>query len=169
MFFQFWFTMNTSPYQRDINKSLWPAYTYIIFCSYVFSCFYPWPYILKFQTSNSKSVDFLSITVYVFLNLFWKICPLFGQILSTFLNLSPISYSEKIHWKRGCEVKGNFKHIVRNYKVYYNTFLSVTARTPKFVASLQPRILYMGPLLVTFENLVVRKYHVFLQFFIVDT
>ena len=49
------------------------------------------------------------MVVHVFRNLFWKICPLFGQILITCLkcsrlSFSPSSYSEKKRWSRGCEL-----------------------------------------------------------------
>ena len=45
--------------------------------------------------------------VYVFHNLFWKICPLFGQILISCLKCSEAffwssSYSEKMRWGLGC-------------------------------------------------------------------
>ena len=59
---------------------------------------------------NPKAIDkwsdftnVSSIATQVFRNLFWKICPLFGQILITCLKCSrasflPFSYSEKMSW-----------------------------------------------------------------------
>ena len=68
-------------------------------------CFYPWPYTLNIQTCSCKS-----IAVHIFCNLFWKICPLFGQILITCLKCSrasflPSSYNEKMHWGQGWQNK----------------------------------------------------------------
>ena len=84
---------------------------YIGFCSYIFLfvCFYPWPYILNVQTSSRKIVDIFSIAVHVLGNLFWKICPLFGQILITCLkcsraSFSTSSYNEKICWGRDWKI-----------------------------------------------------------------
>ena len=66
-----------------------------------------------FLTLHTKYLEYMlwqwnisSNVVYVFRNLFWKICPLSGQILIKFLRCSrvsflPSSYSEKKHWGRG--------------------------------------------------------------------
>ena len=60
------------------------------------------------QTCCCESLDVFSIAAQVFSNLFFKICPLFGQILITCLKCSrasfPLSsYSKKMRWGRGCE------------------------------------------------------------------
>ena len=49
---------------------------------------------------------FFSIAAYIFRNLFWKICPLFGKKLITCLkcfrvSFSLFSYSKKMRWGRG--------------------------------------------------------------------
>ena len=70
-------------------------------------CFYPWPYVVNVCTSSGKASDVFSIAVHVFRNLFWKICPLFGQILITCLKCSkvsflPSSYIEMMRWGTDC-------------------------------------------------------------------
>ena len=68
--------------------------------------FYPWSYLRNVYASSCKSALF-SHAVHVFRNLFWKICPLFGQILITCLKCSRASFSppsifrEKMRWGRG--------------------------------------------------------------------
>ena len=64
----------------------------IVFCSYVLYCFYPWPYILNVQIWSHKTIDIFSVAIDVFLNLFWKICPLFMQILITCLKCFRASF-----------------------------------------------------------------------------
>ena len=108
MFFHifFFFTMSASSYhQRDIILCLCPYQTKLtlMLLSALTSlfCFYPWPNILKMWTCSCKTADVFSETAHVFCNLFWKICPLFGQILITCLKcfrafFSPFFYSKKI-------------------------------------------------------------------------
>ena len=53
-------------------------------------------------------VYIFSIAFHVVRNLFWKICPLFGQILVKCLkcsrtSFSPSSYSKKMSWERRCK------------------------------------------------------------------
>ena len=77
------------------------TYVSTAFYSRIFIFFYLWPYILNVQTSIHDSADIFRVTVHVFHNLFWKIGPLFGQILITCLkfsrtSFSPNSYSEKM-------------------------------------------------------------------------
>ena len=78
--------------------------TLISFSVYIILyCFYPRTYILNVKTSTCKSVNIFSIAVHVFCNMFWKICPLFRQILITCLkcsraSFSPFSYSKKMRW-----------------------------------------------------------------------
>ena len=69
-------------------------------------CFCPWPYILNVTLFSKNFVNIFSIALHVFSNSFWKICPLFGQILITCLkcfraSFSLSSYSEKMRWGRG--------------------------------------------------------------------
>ena len=57
--------------------------------------------------SNFKKRYVFGIAANVFLNLFLKICPLFGQILITCVkcsnaSFSPSSYSQKMCRRRGC-------------------------------------------------------------------
>ena len=73
---------------------------------YVFILPYPWSYILNVTLLNSSFVNIFSFPVHVFRILFWRICPLFEQILVTCLkcsraSFSPSSYSEKMRWGRG--------------------------------------------------------------------
>ena len=114
MFFEFWFTMNTNPYQKDIVVSL-PIQTctacigYVAFSSYFFISFYPWPYILNIRMPSSKIINIFTIAVYITRNVFWKICPLFGQLLITCLkcsraSFSPSSCNKKIRWRQGLEL-----------------------------------------------------------------
>ena len=65
---------------------------YIIFCSLFLFCSCPWPYALNVQSSSCKGTDVFSVADQVFRNLFWKICPLFRQILITFLKCSRASF-----------------------------------------------------------------------------
>ena len=81
--------MNAIPYYRNM-------YDYIPFVCYLYKltllsfsfhmflhCFSPWPYLPNVWTCIRKNADNFSIAINVFCNLFWKICPLFGQILIT--------------------------------------------------------------------------------------
>ena len=62
---------------------------------------------LALLTNHSREpADFSNIAAHIFLNLFIKICPLFGQILITCLKFSSASFSfsscsEKVHWGWG--------------------------------------------------------------------
>ena len=67
-------------------------YAYIAFWPYVLFYFYPWPYILNVLTPKHEAADDFSITVHVFRNLFWKIFPLFGQILNKKIFWGEIGY-----------------------------------------------------------------------------
>ena len=76
----------------------------IAFCSYVFILFLSLALHIKCQLSHQQ--DLFSTAVHVFYNLFWKICPLLGQILITCLKCSmasflPSSYSDKMYWRQG--------------------------------------------------------------------
>ena len=69
--------------------------------------------LLNVLTKCRGSVNNCSTIVRVFRNLFWKIWPLFGQILITCLkcsraSFSPSFYSEKMHWGRGWSSKQSF-------------------------------------------------------------
>ena len=55
-------------------------------------CFHPWPYILNMDTSSHNGADIFSIAVQVFLDLFWKKCLLFGQMLITCLKCFRASF-----------------------------------------------------------------------------
>ena len=82
--------MSASSYhQRDIILCLCPYQTKLtvmllstLTCLF---CFYPWPYILNVWTCSCETADVFNETAHVFCNLFWQICPLFGQILITCL------------------------------------------------------------------------------------
>ena len=81
------------------------TYADITFYLNVFIFFYPWHYILNGKTCR-KTADVLSIAAQLFVNLFWKTCPLFGQVLITCLKFSRasfllFSYSEKMRWGQG--------------------------------------------------------------------
>ena len=69
--------------------------------------FCPWSYNAKRPDIYHHFVNIFSIAVHAFRNLFWKICPLFGQILVPRLNCSRTSfsssfYNEKMPWCRRC-------------------------------------------------------------------
>ena len=72
--------------------SFYPHTTYKLMLmslsAHMFFCFYPWTYLLNVLTSINKPDDFFSIVVPISQNLFWKICPLIGQILITCLKCS---------------------------------------------------------------------------------
>ena len=56
---------------------------------------------------SRETVDVFSISAHVFLNLFWKMCSLFGQILTTYVkcyrtSFSPSCYREEMRWGRDC-------------------------------------------------------------------
>ena len=86
------FKMNADPYLSVIiclclfantnYTSGW--YRSLPFAGMLLFCFYPWPYLLNILIFSRESVDVFGIAAYdVFSKLFWKICPLFGQILVT--------------------------------------------------------------------------------------
>ena len=100
-----WILFNSN--QRDLITCLCPyrltvySYHFLLFLLY-----YPWPYILYAWLFSSNVANIFNIAHHVFCNLFWKICPLFGQILITSLkcsrvSFSPCSYSEKMRWEQG--------------------------------------------------------------------
>ena len=65
--------------------------------------FYSWFYILSEQIFSGTSVSMSSVTTHVLHNSFWKIRPLFGQILITCLKCSrasflPSFYCRKMRW-----------------------------------------------------------------------
>ena len=105
--FPFWFTVNASPYQRDIIVASYVfAYTTTHVRYRFLLCFY-FVFTLVL-TSGHTPADVFSIVVQIFRRLFWKICPLFGQILIKCLKcsralFSPSSCSEKMRWGRGWE------------------------------------------------------------------
>ena len=73
----------------------------------ILSCFDHWPKVLNNQTLSSNSVNIFNITVHTFCNLFWKIWPLFGQVLIACLKCSRASfltssYSKKMRWGQDC-------------------------------------------------------------------
>ena len=83
-------------------------------CVFLF-CFYPWPYVLNVSTFRRETANVFSIATHIFRNLLSKIRPLFEQILITCFkcsraSFSPSSCSEKMPWRRGCEIA-----IVWNY------------------------------------------------------
>ena len=84
LFFQFWSTMNTSQYQRDIVPvlSLPPRKLTLVLLSarIIFFSFHIKLYILNLQISWVDQTYVFSTSVHVFRNLFWKIYPLFEQI-----------------------------------------------------------------------------------------
>ena len=110
MFFHFLFKMSAIPYQRNTTICFYPwlqneAYIISPSTHMFLYCLYPWLYIFNVQTCRFDGADIFSITVHV--SRIWKISPLFGQILITCLKCSrvsflPSSYSEKMHWWRGC-------------------------------------------------------------------
>ena len=68
---------------------------------YVFLLFYNWLFILNVQLSSGTGSIIFSMSVHVFRNLFWKLYPLFGQILITRFKFSRaffllFFYSKKI-------------------------------------------------------------------------
>ena len=69
-------------------------------------CFYSWLYILNVSSITDNGLNIFGMAVYIFLNLFWKIRPLFWQILITYLisraSFSLCSYTEKMCWGHGC-------------------------------------------------------------------
>ena len=94
--FLLWRTRLVTATYRPVSLS---AHTFLF-------CFYPWPYILNVTLFTKNFVNIFSIAVQEFRNLFWKICPLFGQILITCLKCSRassslFSYSEKLRWDQG--------------------------------------------------------------------
>ena len=77
-------------------------------CVFLF-CFYPWPYVLNVSTFRRETANVFSIATHIFRNLLSKIRPLFEQILITCFkcsraSFSPSSCSEKMPWRRGCEI-----------------------------------------------------------------
>ena len=72
----------------------------------------------KHISLKPQTADVFSIAVHVFRNLFWKICPLFVQILIRFLkcsraSFSPSSHSEKMRWDKVGVSKFLFIYIFR--------------------------------------------------------
>ena len=74
------------------------------------NCFCPWPYIPNALTKFSDSADIFSNAVHAFHTLFWKICPLFWQLLITCLKCSRCLFCLplKAKWCAGDEVAQNF-------------------------------------------------------------
>ena len=73
---------------------------------YVFLLFYNWLFILNVQLSSGTGSIIFSMSVHVFRNLFWKLYPLFGQILITRFKFSRaffllFFYSKKISREQG--------------------------------------------------------------------
>ena len=66
------------------NLCLYLLYHFLLICSHMLLFCYPWSYILD----ASNFVNIFSIATHVFHNLFWKICPILGQILITCLKFS---------------------------------------------------------------------------------
>ena len=106
-FFGFWFTINANMYQRDMIKCLFSIVTHAnsmsLFAHMFWFCFHSWLYILNERIFSGTSVSMSSMTTHVLHNLFWKIRPLFGQILITCLKCSRASfllsfYCRKMHW-----------------------------------------------------------------------
>ena len=101
--FYSWSTMNASAYhQSDITLCLCSKKTNLHWHRFLLICFY-----YVFILVLAKTAYVFSIVSYVFRNLFWKICPLLGQILITCLNgsrasSSLCSYGGKICWVRSC-------------------------------------------------------------------
>ena len=106
MLFHFLFTMNANPgiqlyvFANGCRR----LYHFQLICLY---CYSPWLYILNVLTQSHDNADLFSNAVQVFRNLFWKMCPLFGQILITCLKCSraffaPSCYSEKMRWGQRC-------------------------------------------------------------------
>ena len=106
-FFRFWFTINANIYQRDMIKCLFSIVTHAssmsLFTHMFWFYFYSWFYILSEQIFSGTSVSMSSVTTHVLHNSFWKIRPLFGQILITCLKCSrasflPSFYCRKMRW-----------------------------------------------------------------------
>ena len=82
------------------------AFKCLFYLAATLFCFYPWSCILNVSLFSSNFANISIIAVYVFRNLFWKICPLFGQILITCLKCSSfspsfyVSCSEKMLWDK---------------------------------------------------------------------
>ena len=77
------------------------GYKFISFSASMFLyCFSPWPYKLNVSTGSRKIIYIFSVAVHVFRNLFWKISPLFGQILITCLKCSRASFLPSLITKR---------------------------------------------------------------------
>ena len=105
-------TKGTWLFELANSYKLLCLYLWYCFLFISFYCFYPWLYTLNVSSLTSNLLNIFNIAVHVFGNIFWKICPLFGQILIRCLecfraSFSLSSYSEKMCWGRGCLFSGN--------------------------------------------------------------
>ena len=95
--------------------------------------FYPWPFVLSVSLFCSNFVIIFSIAVPVFLNLFWKTCPLFRQILITCLNCFRAffllsSFSDKMHLGQGCDILNMSIFILNSNITFMKYFAPVRSK-----------------------------------------
>ena len=104
-------------------------------------CFCPWPYTLNFKSGSCKPADVSIIVIHVLCNLFWKICPLFGQILIMCLKCSRASFLSSFYRKRCAEVKiekisiWQFNNSLCMSKIYYSNIVPATLQDHSSMAA----------------------------------
>ena len=108
---------------------------------HVFILFYPWTYILNVKISSRESANIFSVSVYVFRDLFWQICPLFVQVLIKCLKCSRASsslssYSKKLRCERGWDLYWIYSRFVaRNtlYLIFFRPYSILSQSHIKFL------------------------------------
>ena len=103
------------------------TYSHIIFYPYVF-CFHSWPYVLNVPLFSSNLINFFSMSVHIFRNLFRNIYPLFWQILITCFRCSRAFFWILLIAKRGAGDELDAKC----HQVYYIGALRIYCPQSKF-------------------------------------